>query len=177
MTNVPTEKMTEDIHYSASLLLFTTTNVRHSSQNHTLLQKGWNEELLTFLHRREHNPVVSGVVKETTQLLARDTVDIGERQLGCVQPVMCHYERSPDSMGRAVLFSSTNPRHCLTHVWQRCKAYKWRSARMATDVQFRHILSPQKVLVAVMLGGRKGWWWQEIPIPSPRMTKAVTSIL
>ncbi len=169
MTNVPTEKMTKDIHYSSSLLLFSTTNVRHSSQNHTL----WR----TFLHWRDDNPVVSGVVEETTQLLDRDTVDMGKRRLGCVQRVMCHYVRSPDSMDRAFQFCSTKPRHCLTHVWQRCKAYKWRSARMATDVQFRHILLPLQVLVAVMLGGRTDWWWQKIPIPTSRMTKAVTSIL
>ncbi len=163
MMSVPTEKKTGTIHVSVSLLLFPTTNARHSLQNHTWLQNGWIEDWRTYLHQREDNPVASGVVEETTQLLARVIVDMDERRLGYVQYVMCRYVKCPDSMDRAVLYCSTNRRLYLTPVWQRRKAYKWQSARMATDVPF--------------LGERQSRWWQEVPILTMTMTKAVTSLL
>lgn len=113
-----TTRLERAFHKGAWLFLLTTTIERPPSQNHIWFQGGWIHERPTcYLRRRNANPVVSSVVKGTTQLLVRGTFDTEERQLGCFQNVMCHYLDCPDSTGRAVLFCSTNQRHCLIHVF------------------------------------------------------------
>jgi hypothetical protein len=67
------------------------------------LNGGLIEEFSTNLPLSKGNPVASGVVVLIIQL-ARDTLDMDERQLGCVQHVMFHFAKDQDSMDRAVFF-------------------------------------------------------------------------
>jgi hypothetical protein len=82
------------------------------------------EEKSTSLRRRKNIPVASGVVKESIQILDRNTVNKDEKRLGCVQYVTYPSVKCQDTTGRAAFISSTNQRHCLTLIVRRHKAYK-----------------------------------------------------
>ena len=134
-----------------SVATITTTNVRHTSPNHTWLNGGWIEEFSTSLPLPKGNPVASGVVVLIIQL-ARDTLDTEERRRAwCVQHVMFPFAKDQDSMGRAVFFCSTKRRHCLTRVVLRHRANKCQSAHTATDV-LHHPAVPLTCLLGLWEG-------------------------